>query len=981
MSTLDLITDAPGMLRAEAINITLNFERTGPSTGRISWNIPTPATGCAAEKQAYCGMLATIDTKPTSIDKIPSNGTFYNSDPTADPNLFAGDKLGSAFVVGAFYQDRTTTFFDIDGLMPNTPYYVTGFPMDCQARYFIEGVHAYSQDFVNRGTDGTQGSQVVQLNPMATQQGVKLTDATGLMHGVTYDFTVQVGVTPKPNRPVSPTECSAAVSKYHVELDGVNAQTYEDLVAELNKQFATLLNCAQGPYAPNTGAFYYNLATQRLFRWTGSSYEELSVINSKEAPDQIKVGTYWYNPATKQLKFWNNTTWVDVTLINFKVDPTKPVADQTYWFDGVQAYLWNGTTWCTVQTYVQTTDPALSVTPIPGSYWYDQKDSLYKWNNDFGLWQVASAVESDIDPNQLPDGMFWFNDVERRLYQLNTPTPGWNASPNVSVTENEPSMPGPDKLWYNPLTGVLVQRDQQNTTWIERDCITFSMDPTKRNFCDMWWNTTTDQLMIWNGLKKVWVQVIHLYNQPNDPSDAPLIADGAVWYNPDTGEMVVRDGVCWKTIDFIFWETDPTSAITLGVVWHNQTTDKWFARTLDGWEEIAPVITTVDMKSLPVGTFWFDTKNKALMMWNGMSWISILYSSAPQTPTVGQYWYDSSTSILKQWNGSGWVTATPLLTVEHDCNGNLLFTDPTVGSTSFIEITDGTLFKSLDQPSKIINPNPGTDGASDVPSYEELGVGTDGSDAIRNQLVNEIRYELGYPINNVELTKEQMDYSITKALGELRARSSICYKREMFIMKIKKNEQKYYLTNKIAGMNRIVDVLGVYRMNSAYLSSAHGAGVYGQIVMQHMYNMGTFDLLSFHLMGEYTSLMERLFATRITFNWNEQQRTLQMYQRFSEPEPMVLIEAASERTEQDIMSDRYARTWIRNYASAVCRLMLAEIRGKFSTLPGAGGSVSLNSADLRQTANEIIERCLQEIDDYIANKPDEFGVGTEIVFG
>jgi len=982
MSTLDLIPDAPGLLRAESINITLKFERTGPSTGRVSWNIPTPAAGCTADTQAYCGMLVTIDTTSTNATKIPKNGQVYSSDATADANLFAGDKLGTAFVIGAFYNDRETKFFDIDGLMPNTPYYVTGFPMDCQYRYFVEGVHAYSQDFTNRGHEGTNGSQVVILNPSTNpQQGVKPTDYTGLMPGIKYDFSIQLGVVPKPITPVRPTDCVPTAPTYTIEVDGTYAQTYEDLVSSINKQFGLLKNCAQGPYAPNTGGYYWNGATQKLYQWNGSAHVEIPVIIDVDPPNLVPVGTYWLNTTTNVLSFWNGTTWVTVTVIDYSSDPTAPIADKSYWFDGVQAYLWNGATWCPVMTFVQTTDPSLGVLPVPGSYWYDLNGGLFKWNGVLELWEATTAVQSEVDPNALAVGSYWFDETRQKLFALNTPNPGWNEQSNVAVTETEPTTPAPGKYWYNPSDESLKQRNQANTAWVDLDVISFPVDPTVRSYCDLWWDIANDVLNTWDGVHGKWVPVAKFYQQATDPSAAPVMQEGWAWYNPDTKVLQIWVNNCWKPVDYIFWERDPTTCITLGTVWHDTKNNKWYVKDMSGWTEISPVKAGVDPRNLPTGTFWFNPSNLALQMWNGVSWVSVTYSTTPLTPATGSCWFDTSTGILKEWNGVGWVKGTPIATVELDCRGNLLFTDTTVGSYSYVQITDGSLFKSLDAPNKLDNPKPGTDGASDVPSYDELGIGTDGNDAIRAEIMNEIRYELGYPIMTVELTKEQLDYAITKALEELRSRSSIAYKRGFYFMRILPNTQHYYLTNKIQGMNKIVDILGVYRMNSSYLASAHGAGVYGQIVMQHMYNMGTFDLLSFHLMGEYTSLMEQLFSTRITFNWNEQTRHLQLYTRFPESEPVVSIEATVERTEQDIMTDRYARTWIRKYAAATARLMLAEIRGKYSTLPGAGGSVSLNSADLRQAAQTALEQCIQEIEDYVVDKPDEYGMGTQFLFG
>jgi hypothetical protein len=200
-------------------------------------------------------------------------------------------------------------------------------------------------------------------------------------------------------------------------------------------------------------------------------------------------------------------------------------------------------------------------------------------------------------------------------------------------------------------------------------------------------------------------------------------------------------------------------------------------------------------------------------------------------------------------------------------------------------------------------------------------------------------------------------------------------------MQIVPETQYYTMSNKAAGYNKIVNIMGVYRLTSAFLSSAHGAGVYGQIVLQHLYNMGTFDLLSYHIISEYVELMEILFAGRITFTWNEQTRQLHLLHRFAFAERMVLIEASVERTEQDLLSDRWTMPWIRRYALAQSRIALAEIRGKFSTLPGAGGGVSLNAADLRQAGVNEIELCLKDLEDYVTDAPEEMGMGASFILG
>ena len=46
------------------------------------------------------------------------------------------------------------------------------------------------------------------------------------------------------------------------------------------------------------------------------------------------------------------------------------------------------------------------------------------------------------------------------------------------------------------------------------------------------------------------------------------------------------------------------------------------------------------------------------------------------------------------------------------------------------------------------------------------------------------------------------------------------------------------------------------------------------------------------------------------------------------------------------------KQWIRKYALALCKEMLGQIRGKFTTMPIPGESVTLNHAELLSQAKE-----------------------------
>lgn len=980
MATYDIQQDAPGLLRAESLSMTVAFDRTSDTTARISWNIPTPVAGCSAETQAYNGIIITLDTTPANVGKIPLTGRVYSADATADASLFAGDTIGTSKVIGAFYGDKVTTYVDVTGLSANTPYYITGYPVDAQYRYFIEGVHAYSQDIRNRGADGTHGSQVAVFNYTSTSMGIQATDATGLA-SQQYDFTIQLGVIPAPRQAVDSVDCNPTPYTTNITVNGDNASTYSELVAEINKKFALLDNPAQSANPPNTGSYFWNSSEQKLYTWNGYTHTLVSnVIVQSTDPSVVVDGTFWYDTTNGSLYVRTSGVWDSPNIVEFASDPTSPTADQTYWFDGTTGYLWNGVTWCSVPTVVSSIDPSVALVPPAGSFWHDtSKGVLYRYNTTTLIWTEASVIQYVTDPNSLPVGAYWYNETTNVLYVRSTGSV-WSAVSNVSVAENAPTTPAPGKFWYNPSTMTLYQRNTANTAWDELDVVAFPTDPTVREFCDLWWNVTTETLNVWDALASTWVAASTVYEQTYDPTTTPSMDEGSLWYDTATATLYVWVNACFKAVAFIDWASNPKN-IANGSVWHNTSTDKWYLRVSGSWSLVTPVSSPVDPSAITAGLFWYDTTTNALSMWNGVSWVTVSYASAPLTPHTNTLWFNSSTSTLMYWNGSTWVQATPRATAEIDCNGNILFTDTTVGSLSFVLLKDGTLFAALTAPSTFHDPKPGTDNVSDTPSYEELGIGTDGSGEERKQLQTEVRYELGYPTVDVELTAEQIDYAISKALGELRARSGLAYKRDYFFMRINADTQIFRLSNKIQGMNKIVDVIGVYRLTSSFLSSAHGAGVYGQIILQNLYNMGTFDLLSYHIMSEYTKTLEMLFAGRLTFTWNEQKRELFIHHRFAMTERLVCIEATVERTEQDLLTDRYARPWLRRYALATSRIMLAEARGKYSTLPSASGGVTLNASDLRQQGEQEIAACLEEIHSFEFDRPEEYGMGSAFLFG
>ena len=334
-----------------------------------------------------------------------------------------------------------------------------------------------------------------------------------------------------------------------------------------------------------------------------------------------------------------------------------------------------------------------------------------------------------------------------------------------------------------------------------------------------------------------------------------------------------------------------------------------------------------------------------------------------------------------EWTGKTWGVAIPIVVVSL-VDGDLRFTSTKKGSGSAFKMVeeDNMFLLAIGGAQRLSDPVKGTDGLSGDPSYKEIGIGDDGTPDERRELIDSIRAQMGYPVVKIELTKYQWDQAINAAIEEFRKRAGTAYRRAYFFLDVEPGVQVYKLTDKRVGFNKIVNILDIYRTQSSFLGTAEGQGVYGQLMLQHLYQLGTFDLVSYHLVNEYIETMGHMFAAGIQYHWHEDSRQLILVQAFWRHE-RILLDAMIERSEQEIIKDRWSKNWIENFAMAQAMITLANIRGKYASLPGAGGGVALNAADLMQQANDIMDRLFAEIDDFVSNVKEDVGMGSDFIIG
>lgn len=347
-----------------------------------------------------------------------------------------------------------------------------------------------------------------------------------------------------------------------------------------------------------------------------------------------------------------------------------------------------------------------------------------------------------------------------------------------------------------------------------------------------------------------------------------------------------------------------------------------------------------------VGQNYFDENQKMVFFWDGTTWQPTVAHTAlsgnfdpippfpttnvpgqvaypPNYPSPGDFFYNTQTKILKIWNGTQWVPA---------------------------------------------------ESVKGIPMYTKQDVGTTSNPSARARMVDVLKKQMGYPVICVELTDDHWNIAIDNSLQELRRRVDSAYNKQYFFMQMQKNQDVYYLNDPSFGTDRIVDVLKIHRLNMLGLVNFAPDNIYAQQFLNHFYAPGvSYDLVSIHLIHSMSEIYSQLFAGEVAFNWREASREMRIYKRFGSAEK-VLVETSCEKTEQELLLDRWTQQWIQQWAEAEAMMILAHIRGKFASLPGPGGGLQLNADSLRAEAERLQADCLRQVMDFEVgqNGPDNF---------
>jgi hypothetical protein len=451
-------------------------------------------------------------------------------------------------------------------------------------------------------------------------------------------------------------------------------------------------------------------------------------------------------------------------------------------------------------------------------------------------------------------------------------------------------------------------------------------------------------------LSSAWApHVENIYGPPDNPEP------GQVYYDPTQRMMFAWNGTAWlpsTAHTVITGEVDPTAQLQIYSAEYSGLGDGGIHSSAVGTTAIEEQVWTIMAVSPTIFTVTGSTlsiKPSAIVgvpYSNG--YISFLIEAGPTAYIPG----DTYTVTVKS------VPLTKGLPTGYPKQGDFFYNS----RDRRLKCWSGTAWVESEEPKK------------GVPTYQRINIGDNGEPGPRDTIKDILKRQLGYPKVCVELDEEQFDIALNNALQELRRRVDSAYYKQYFFLTIVPGQQLYYLNDPTKGLDGIVDVLKIHRLNMLGLVNFGPDNLYAQQFLNQFYSPGVgYDLVSIHLIHSLSETYTQLFAGDIAFNWREARRELTTYRTFGHMEK-VLVECSMEKTEQELLIDRWTQQWIQQWAESELMFMLAHIRGKFSSLPGPGGGLSLNADMLMSEGQRLQEDCVNQVKNYEVgqNGPDNF---------
>ena len=215
---------------------------------------------------------------------------------------------------------------------------------------------------------------------------------------------------------------------------------------------------------------------------------------------------------------------------------------------------------------------------------------------------------------------------------------------------------------------------------------------------------------------------------------------------------------------------------------------------------------------------------------------------------------------------------------------------------------------------------------------------------VRGRIKQEIMYDLGYPVVRVEVIEPWVDSAIDRALREF---SRITPQAEVWeSFPTQAGVHRYLVPDDYVAIRECVYTPSNWGL--FYYDMFPGWGAWYDWLRSYS------SMTDYTISDMYINMSERVFGKQATWEFHHPYIYLYPMPRQSGP---VWIKVQKVITEDAIREE----DWVREYALAVVKQRLGRVRGKYQSLPGPRGDISLDGADLISDSKETILRLVDDL--------------------
>lgn len=222
----------------------------------------------------------------------------------------------------------------------------------------------------------------------------------------------------------------------------------------------------------------------------------------------------------------------------------------------------------------------------------------------------------------------------------------------------------------------------------------------------------------------------------------------------------------------------------------------------------------------------------------------------------------------------------------------------------------------------------------------------------REKLKKTILLMLGDGSTDVELTDDHLEMAIDNSIANYRAWSSAATEEAFLYLKFYTGESVYTLPNEVQVVKKI------YRRGNGVISGNTSAVDPFSLAYANTYLLSAVSgfsggsLLTYHLYHSFNNDASMMFGREVMFTFNSFTKKM-VIERDVRGEEEVLVHVYQKKPEIMLFQTELTYPWIRDWALSEAMMILGRARGKFSSIPGPQGNVTMDGDRLRQEATDM----------------------------